>query len=65
VATVVATGGTGGSTEFARKETDVDLTPRKRYVRFNATPDLSAGATDVGEMTVAVVLGGADKLPAE
>lgn len=62
-ATTVATGGAGGSTELAVKETDLDLSARKRYIRFNATPDLSASGTDTGEMLVAVTLGGADQTP--
>lgn len=62
-ATTIATGGTGGSTELGVKETDLDLSSRKRYVRFNATPNLDASGTDTGEMLVAVTLGGADVAP--
>jgi hypothetical protein len=45
--TVIATGAGGGSTENALVTFDMNLVPRKRYIRFNVTPDLSAGAADI------------------
>lgn len=45
-AAVVATGGTGGSTESFKVEIDVDLSAAKRYVRAQVTPNLSAANTD-------------------
>lgn len=62
--TVVSTGGGGGSTEQQVKETSLDLSARKRYLRFLVTPDLSAGATDTGEMVAQCILGGGHTLPA-
>ncbi|TCU34157.1 hypothetical protein [Rhizobium azibense] len=45
-ATVVATGGAGGSTETGTFEIDVDLSGAREYIRAQITPNLSAGATD-------------------
>lgn len=41
----------------------VDLTGKKQYIRFNYTPDLSAGATDTADTAAVAVLGGPDVIP--
>lgn len=61
---VVATGGTGGSTEVGQVRQDVDLSGAKQYVRGQFTPDLSAGTTDVAVVSAVLILGGADEVPA-
>lgn len=43
---------------------DLDLGGKKRYVRLNYTPNLSAGATDTFVTAASAVLGGAEVLPA-
>lgn len=43
---------------------DLDLAARKRYVRYNVTPDLSHTSTDTVVFAATVVLGGARSLPA-
>lgn len=61
-ATVVATGeqtALDGVTEYD----DVDFYTRKRYVRYNVTPDLSHTATDTAIVAYGAVLGGAAKTP--
>lgn len=58
---VVATGDTGGSNESGQLAVKVDLESKKRYIRFNFTPDLSAGATDTAIVASVVVLGGAKR----
>ena len=45
-------------------EFDVNLEGKKRYIRFNFTPNLSAGSTDTAVVYGTAILGGADKLPA-
>ena len=60
---VVATGAGGGSQEAGVLEIDENLRPRKRYVRYTITPDLSAGATDTAVYAAALVLGGCSELP--
>lgn len=62
--TTVATGGSGGSTELDITTFDIDLSGKKRYIRVNYTPNLSAANTDTAEATCALVMGGADTLPA-
>lgn len=62
-ATVAATGGAGGSTEYGTVEINENLKGRKKYVRYNITPDLSATSTDTLTWGAAFVLGGASKLP--
>jgi len=62
--TVVSTGGGGGSTEQTVTETKMDLSARKRYLRFLVTPDLSAGGADTAEFVAQCVLGGGHTLPA-
>lgn len=56
-ATVVATGGTGGSTETGTVELDVDLAAAKQYVRAQFTPDLSASGTDTAIVSAVLILG--------
>jgi hypothetical protein len=48
-----------GSTQIA-----VDLKSRKKYVRFDITPNLDASGTDTALWTAVGVLGGAQILPA-
>lgn len=43
---------------------DLALSPLKRYLRVNVTPDLNASGTDTAEVATVVILGGADSLPA-
>jgi hypothetical protein len=43
---------------------NLDLESLKRYVRFNFTPDLSAGATDTVDAAAVATLGGPNALPA-
>ena len=62
--TVDATGGSGGSTEVGEVEIDIELENKKRYIRFNITPDLSNTATDVCHWGATCVLGGARERPA-
>lgn len=62
--TVEATGGAGGSTEKIVIEIDIDLSAYDRFVGFDITPDLSAGATDVATWAATFVKGGAYALPA-
>lgn len=60
---VVATGGTGGSTETGVLEVGVSLRGARRYVRLNYTPDLSAGSTDTAGLSAVMVFAGANRLP--
>jgi len=62
-ATVAATGGSSGSTEYGVVEIDENLKGRKRYVRYNITPDLSHSGTDTLTWAAALVLGGAVDKP--
>jgi hypothetical protein len=43
---------------------DPNFASRKQWVRYNYTPDLSAGATDTFVTALSAILGGADILPA-
>lgn len=52
-----------GGAQLACVEIDVDLSGRKRYVRFNAKPNLSHTGTDTCVFGAVAVLGGADKVP--
>jgi hypothetical protein len=63
-ATTAATGGSGGSTEQGLVQFDLNLRAKKRYIRFNFTPNLSAANTDTAISAAVAILGGADKLPA-
>ncbi len=62
-ATVCSTGGTGGSTNHGVVEIDLNLRPRKRYVRYNVTPDLNATGTDTVTWAGVLVAGGASVKP--
>ncbi|MBO6511772.1 MAG: hypothetical protein JJ979_25360 [Roseibium sp.] len=61
--TVVAAGGSGGSTEKDTVELDFDLTGAKRYIRPQFTPDLSAANTDTATVSATLVLMGTRKQP--
>lgn len=61
--TVVATSAGGGDV-YGTTQTALDLSKRKRYMRFNPTPDLNASGTDVAEVMLQVTLAGGNTLPA-
>lgn len=61
-ATVVATGGGGGSTEFGQIEIDVDLTTCRGFLRAQFTPNLSAANTDTAITSATLILGGAQQI---
>lgn len=61
--TVVATGGTGGSTEKGTTELDFDLAGARQFIRSQVTPDLSASATDTAKVSAVWVFGGKNELP--
>lgn len=61
-ATVVSTGvqtALDGVTEYD----DVDFYKRKRYVRYNVTPNMSASGTDTTLLAYGAILGGAARPP--
>lgn len=60
---VVATGDTGGSTEFGVVELDFDVSGADQYVRVQYTPDLSASGTDTASLSAVYILGGAQVQP--
>jgi hypothetical protein len=60
---VVLTGGTGGSTETALLELNVNLAGARRYIRVVVTGDLSASSTDTQRFGAVLILGGADVKP--
>lgn len=60
---VVATGGTGGSTETGVVELDFDISGADQYVRLQFTPDLSATGTDTATLSAVYILGGAQVQP--
>lgn len=62
-ATVVATGGTGGSTETGTFELDADLAGAREFIRAQITPNLSAGATDTTAWHVDYVFFGQQRGP--
>lgn len=62
--TVVATGQAGGSNEAVEVSLPLKLKPRKKYIRFNITPTMSASATDTAVWSATCVLAGFDVLPA-
>jgi len=62
--TVKATGATPTTDYHGVAKYDLDLQAKKRYIRFNVTPDLNAANTDIAVWTAVAVLGGADVLPA-
>lgn len=56
---------TGAVTGFVGSVSfDMDFAGYKRYVRFNVTPDLSAGSADTADFQTVAILGGARALPA-
>lgn len=71
---VVATGGTGGSTERGVVVLDVDFlggtqgdadgSCAREFMGGQFTPDLSAAGTDTAEVAAILILGGADVNPA-
>lgn len=61
-ATTVETG--VQTAKVGEKLTDIDLSERKRYVRFNITPNLSAAGTDTVVGGLVCTLGGAASVPA-
>lgn len=63
-AAVVATGESGGSTETGITRVKVNLSGKKKYVRYNVTSDLSAANTDTSVYGALMILGGADEHPA-
>lgn len=60
---VVATGPNGGGTVAGVLEVDLFIGGAGRYVRANATPDLSASGTDTAAVSGVLVMGGAERLP--
>lgn len=64
--TVVATGGSGGSTETGVfKARFQEIRAHRGFLRIQTTGDLSRGATDTFSYSVQLVYGGMDTLPAE
>ena len=61
--TLVATGGSGGTTEKYERKVKIDLIGRKQHIRILTTPDLDAANTDVGQGGSCGVLGGATVEP--
>jgi hypothetical protein len=59
--TVAATGAV--TAEVGKVRFDLDLAGKKRYIRFNFTPDLSNTSTDVVDCAAVCVLGGAVEKP--
>lgn len=60
---VVATGGSGGTTERGVVELDVDLSAARGFIRDQITADLSAANTDTVAISAVLVLGGDNKAP--
>lgn len=62
---VVATGGSGGTTEEGVVELDVDdLAGSEEFLQARVHADLSASATDTADIGAVLEIGGADELPA-
>lgn len=61
--TVVATGGTGGTTETGSMELDFNLRSANGYIRNQFTPTMSASSADTASVMSVVVLGGGNELP--
>lgn len=53
----------GGGTVTGVFEVNVALIGARRYLRFNATPDLSAASIDTAALSGHIIFGGADRLP--
>jgi hypothetical protein len=54
---IVATSA-GGTTEYGTTSFDLSLKSKKRYIRLNFTPDLTASGTDTAAVLGAIILGG-------
>lgn len=63
-ATVVATGPSGGGTVTGVVELDFPLYAAKRFIRAQATPDLSAANIDTARVAITYVLAGPTDGPA-
>lgn len=63
-ATVVATGGSGGSTVQGVTELDFNLAGAKEYLRSQITPDLNHSGTDTLRLSAVWIFGGTASLPA-
>ena len=62
-AAVVLATSAGGGTVSGLFEVNVALMGARRYLRLNATPDLSAATVDTATLHGHIVFGGADRLP--
>lgn len=62
-AAVVATGGTGGSTETFTVEMDFDLSGAEQFMRSQILADLSAANTDTATWTATWIVFGSDRNP--
>jgi hypothetical protein len=49
---------TGTGDQYGQYTLDIDFTSKDKWVRVKYTPDHTAGATDVAELTATFVLGG-------
>jgi hypothetical protein len=63
-ASTVALTGSSSTNALGKVEFDVDLSLKKRYIRFNYTPDLNNSGTDTAVTSATCVLGGATTKPA-
>lgn len=59
----IGVGAAGGSNESGVVKIDLALRGKKRYIRLNFTPDLSASSTDTAVLAAVAVLGGDRVLP--
>lgn len=64
VATVAATGDSGGSTETGTFEIDVDLGGARQFIHAQVTPDLNRANTDTLEWSAVLVFFGDGRQPA-
>lgn len=55
---------TGTGDNYGQYTLNIDFSTKDRWVRVKYTPDHTAGATDVAELTATFILGGASNLPA-
>lgn len=62
-ATVVATGGTGGTTETFAVKLSCDVSQSRGYVRLQFTPNASASGTDTAKVQMVYVRGGKNRRP--
>jgi hypothetical protein len=53
----------GTGEQFGQYEYGIKLKQRKRYIRVNVTPDLTAGATDTAAVLYGIVMGGCRQTP--